>query len=125
MLEEEKTKVGGSYPLDVVVEANDLSIAGGRDQGEQRAQEEDERRGGNGRQPDRRSAGHGESVPGTRRPAQREFGKAPGRSKCCSEGDQPSPGQPVHHHGRVFGALDPSREHGGQSLQVRAQEKAS
>ena len=26
MLEEEKTKVGGSYPLDIVVEANDLSF---------------------------------------------------------------------------------------------------
>ena len=28
MLEEEKTKVGGSYPLDRVVEANDLSYSG-------------------------------------------------------------------------------------------------
>ena len=28
MLEEEKTKVGGSCPLDVVVEANDLSFSG-------------------------------------------------------------------------------------------------
>ena len=26
MLEEEKTKVGGSYPLDIVVKANDLSF---------------------------------------------------------------------------------------------------
>ena len=26
MLEEEKAKVGGSYPLDVVVEANDLPL---------------------------------------------------------------------------------------------------
>ena len=26
MLEEEKTKVGGSYPFDAVVEANDLSF---------------------------------------------------------------------------------------------------
>ena len=26
MLEEEKTKVGGSYPLDVIVEADDLSL---------------------------------------------------------------------------------------------------
>ena len=49
MLEEEKTKVGGSYPFDVVVETNDLSfLAGGRDQGERGAQEEDERRGGDG-----------------------------------------------------------------------------
>ena len=28
MLEEEKTKVGGSYPLDVVVGANDSSCSG-------------------------------------------------------------------------------------------------
>ena len=77
MLEEEKTKVGGSYPLDVVVEANDRSfLAGGRDQGERGAQEEDERRGGNGRQLDCRPTGHGENVPRTRGPAQREFGKA-------------------------------------------------
>ena len=50
MLKEEKTKVGGSYPLDVVVEANDpSSLEGGRYQGERGAQEEDERCGGNGR----------------------------------------------------------------------------
>ena len=77
MLEEEKTKVGGSCPLDVVVEANDLSfIAGGHDQRERGAEEEDERRGGNGGQLDRRPAGHGEGVPRARGPAQREFGKA-------------------------------------------------
>ena len=51
-------------------------IAGGRDQGERGAQEEDERRGGDGRQFDRRPAGHGEGVPGTRGLTQREFGKA-------------------------------------------------
>ena len=28
MLEEEKTKVGGSYPFGVLVEANDLSYSG-------------------------------------------------------------------------------------------------
>ena len=28
MLEEEKTKVGGSYPLDIIVEAHDLSHSG-------------------------------------------------------------------------------------------------
>ena len=51
-------------------------IAGGRDQGERGAQAEDERRGGDCCQLDRRPAGHGEGVPGTRGPAQREFGKA-------------------------------------------------
>ena len=51
-------------------------IAGGRDKGERGAQEEDERRGGNGRQLDRRPAGYGEGVPGMRGPAQRELGKA-------------------------------------------------
>ena len=53
MLEEEKTRVGGFYPLGVIVQANDLSfLAGGRDQGERGAQEEDERHGGNGCQLD-------------------------------------------------------------------------
>ena len=71
----------------VIAEANDLSfIARGRDQGERGAQEEDERRGRNGRQLDRRPAGHGEGVPGVRGPAQREFGKAQGQSELRSEG---------------------------------------
>ena len=61
---EEKTKVSGSCPFDVVVEANDSSfLAGGRDRGKRGAQKEDERRGGNGRQLDRRPAGYGQSVP--------------------------------------------------------------
>ena len=34
LLEGEKTKVGRSYPFDVAVQANDLSIARGVDQGE-------------------------------------------------------------------------------------------
>ena len=69
MLKEEKTKVGGSCPFGVIVELTSVIIAGGRDQGERGAQEEDERRGGNGRQLDRRPAGHGEGVPRARRPA--------------------------------------------------------
>ena len=77
MLEEEKTKVGGSCPLDNPIQANDLSfLAGGRDQGERRAQEEDERRGGDGRQLYCQSAGYGQGVPRTWGPAQRELGKA-------------------------------------------------
>ena len=77
MLEEEKTKVGGFYPLGVIVQANDLSfLAGGRDQGERGAQEEDERRGGNGRRLDCRSAGYGQGVPRTWGPAQRESREA-------------------------------------------------
>ena len=51
-------------------------IAGGRDQGERGAQEEDEWCGGDGRQPDRQPTGHGKGVPGMRGPTQREFGEA-------------------------------------------------
>ena len=51
-------------------------IAGSRDQGERRAPEEDEQRGGDGGQLDCRSAGHGEGVPGARGPTKRKFGKA-------------------------------------------------
>ena len=61
----------------VVVVAYDLSfLAGGRDQGERGAQEKDEWRGGDGGQLDRRSASHGEGIPGTWGPSQQESREA-------------------------------------------------
>ena len=53
MLEEEKTKVGGSCPLTLQSRLMIRRVAGDRDQRERGAQEEDEWRGRNGRQLDR------------------------------------------------------------------------
>ena len=87
-------------------------LAGSCNQGEWGAQEADERRQGDGCQPDSWLAGHGQNVPGARGSTQRKLGTSSDRVGGCQEGDWLSPGEPGNNFGWMFGAPYPGREYG-------------